>query len=143
MQPEWWKTADADGLPVITAYRLVRATFSYWGLQTIGEKFACSVTRGIVRAAAAQMFCWTDDWYGMSREEVLKFEEDQNKLAMQLTFGTSTGNESQSQHDTEETDNQTNELSDALSAESDTCSSPAPSISTLDSYQLDSSSSTE
>ena len=80
--PEWWKTAEQDGVPVMTAYKVVKTTFKWWGLQTMVEKYACGLCRDIFRNAHAQQFCWTDEYYGMTMEDVIKFEKEQNDLAI-------------------------------------------------------------
>ena len=46
------------------------------------EKYACGLCRDIFRNAHAQQFCWTDEYYGMTMEDVIKFEKEQNDLAI-------------------------------------------------------------
>ena len=66
----------------MTAYKVVTATFKMFGLQTLVEKYACSLCRDIFRNAHAQQVCWVDEYYGMTLEDVEKFEKEQNELAL-------------------------------------------------------------
>jgi len=65
---------DAD--PVMCAYKLVTVEFKWWGLQTKVESFIMGLEAGIFAKLHRQVFCWIDEWHGMSMEEVREYEEE-------------------------------------------------------------------
>ena len=67
---------------MLTAYRVIKAKFAVFGFQTLVERYACKLTRTILRNSSSQTFCWIDDWYDMTLEDVQKYEEEQNRLAI-------------------------------------------------------------
>jgi len=72
LEEGWIKDAD----PVMCAYKLVTVEFKWWGLQTKVENFIMGLESGIFLKFHRQVFCWIDEWYGMSMEEVRKYEEE-------------------------------------------------------------------
>jgi len=60
--------------PVMCCYKLVEIEFKWWGLQTKVESFAHSIERGIFLKFHRQLFCWIDEWFGMSMDEVREWE---------------------------------------------------------------------
>jgi len=70
---EGWKD---DAEPVMCAYKLVTVEFKWWGLQTKVENFIMSMETNIFLRFHKQVFCWLDEWYGMSMEQVREYEEE-------------------------------------------------------------------
>uniref|UniRef100_A0A7S0EYJ1 WW domain-containing protein n=1 Tax=Hanusia phi TaxID=3032 RepID=A0A7S0EYJ1_9CRYP len=61
--------------PVMCAYKLVTCEFDYWPFQHKIEEFMHSYERSIFLNANRSMFCWMDEWHGLSVEEVRLYEE--------------------------------------------------------------------
>lgn len=68
----WTKTQK----PLMCCYKLVRAHFKWWGLQERIEKFIIKQEKRLFTTFHRQVFCWTDRWYGLTMEDVRKFEEE-------------------------------------------------------------------
>lgn len=65
---------DAD--PVMCAYKLVTVEFKWWGLQSRVESFMMSMETNIFLKFHKQVFCWLDEWHGMSMEAVREYEDE-------------------------------------------------------------------
>jgi len=78
LEEGWIEKAD----PVMCAYKLVTVEFKWWGLQTRVENFMMSMETNIFLRFHKQVFCWIDEWYGMSMEQVREFEDE---LRVQMT----------------------------------------------------------
>jgi len=61
--------------PVMCAYKLVTCEFDYWPFQHKIEEFMHSYERSIFLNANRSMFCWMDEWHGLSVEQVRIYEE--------------------------------------------------------------------
>jgi len=72
LESGWIEKAD----PVMCAYKLVTVEFKWWGLQTRVENFMMSMETNIFLKFHKQVFCWIDEWHGMSMEEVRAFEDE-------------------------------------------------------------------
>jgi len=72
LEEGWIEKAD----PVMCAYKLVTVEFKWWGLQTKVENFMMGMETNIFLRFHKQVFCWIDEWYGMSMEEVRAFEDE-------------------------------------------------------------------
>jgi len=68
---EWFKTAT----PVMCCYKLVTVEFKWWGLQTKMQNFMMSFMAGIFARFHRQLFCWIDEWHGMTIEDIREFEK--------------------------------------------------------------------
>jgi len=67
-----WK----EGLePVMCCYKLVTAEFKWWGLQGRVEKFIHRAERRIFTNFHRQVFCWTDQWHGLTMLDIRAIEE--------------------------------------------------------------------
>eukprot|EP00048_Salpingoeca_helianthica_P011288 m.161903 g.161903 ORF g.161903 m.161903 type:complete len:282 (-) comp15201_c3_seq8:3277-4122(-) len=73
-----WQAASQ---PVMCSYKLVEASFEVWGFQTKVEAFVQHVVRDILLVGHAQAVGWLDDWFGMSLEDVRRFEAEQQAEA--------------------------------------------------------------
>lgn len=61
--------------PVMTCYKLVTVEFKWWGLQNRVEKFIQKAERRIFTNFHRQVFCWTDQWYGLTMQDIRDHEE--------------------------------------------------------------------
>lgn len=68
----WLETAD----PIMTCYKTV-SIHCKWGigLQNTLENFLMDKYRSTFLAFHQQIWCWTDEWFGMSMEELRELEE--------------------------------------------------------------------
>lgn len=73
LQEGWLKTVDAK-TPVMCAYKLVTIDFPYFGLRTKVENFLEGYERNLFYTATRQLFCWLDEWFGMSMRDVEDYE---------------------------------------------------------------------
>ncbi|EGG17511.1 phosphatidylinositol transfer protein 2 [Cavenderia fasciculata] len=68
---DWFKTVD----PVMTCYKLVKVEFRYFGLQTKAENIIHKIgVRDVLQKAHRALFCWIDEWFGMTIEDIRKIE---------------------------------------------------------------------
>ncbi|KAG9329625.1 hypothetical protein JZ751_003452 [Albula glossodonta] len=68
-------------MPVMCAYKLCKVEFRYWGMQSKIERFIHDV---MVRAHR-QAWCWQDEWYGLTMEDIRQLElETQLMLAQKM-----------------------------------------------------------
>lgn len=69
---EGWREATQ---PIMCSYKLVRASFEVWGMQTRVEYFIHRCIRDILLLGHRQAFAWIDEWYNMTLEDVRKYEQ--------------------------------------------------------------------
>eukprot|EP01116_Phalansterium_solitarium_P010935 TRINITY_DN26536_c0_g1_i1.p1 TRINITY_DN26536_c0_g1~~TRINITY_DN26536_c0_g1_i1.p1 ORF type:complete len:328 (-),score=106.58 TRINITY_DN26536_c0_g1_i1:82-1065(-) len=69
----WQKEAK----PVMCAYKLLTVKCKIFGLQNKLEKWLVDFEEQIFLRFHKQVFCWQDDWWGMTHEQLLEYE---NKL---------------------------------------------------------------
>ncbi|EGC40083.1 hypothetical protein DICPUDRAFT_91098 [Dictyostelium purpureum] len=66
--------------PVMTCYKLVHVEFRYWGFQTKVESVIQKTgVRDVLLKAHRALFCWIDEWIGLSMKDIRDIEE-QTKL---------------------------------------------------------------
>lgn len=68
-----WQDAAA---PIMTAYKLVVAEFKQWGLQTKVENNIVTSQRAVFLKFHKQVFCWIDEWHGLTMADIRRMEED-------------------------------------------------------------------
>jgi len=68
----WQKTSS----PHMCCYKLVTIQIKIWGLQTKSEEYLMNVEKDIFLSFHKKMFCWLDEWYGLSEEEIKKLVEE-------------------------------------------------------------------
>ncbi|KAF2076177.1 hypothetical protein CYY_002530 [Polysphondylium violaceum] len=77
---EWMNSQDH---PVMCCYKLVTVEFKWFGFQTKVENFMMKIEKDLFTKFHRQVYCWLDDWFGMSMEDVrayeLKVKEDLKK----------------------------------------------------------------
>lgn len=78
--PKNWKT---ETKPVMTSYKYCSVEFRYWGLQTRVESFIHKLAlHDTFLLGHRQAFCWIDEWFGLSMDEVREIEvKSQKELA--------------------------------------------------------------
>uniref|UniRef100_A0A4W6C347 Phosphatidylinositol transfer protein membrane associated 2 n=1 Tax=Lates calcarifer TaxID=8187 RepID=A0A4W6C347_LATCA len=72
--------------PVMCAYKLCKVEFRYWGMQSKIERFIHDVgLRKVMVRAHRQAWCWQDEWYGLTIEDIRQLElETQLALAKKM-----------------------------------------------------------
>lgn len=65
----------------MAAYKLISVEFKWWGLQNKVENFILSFQVEILARFHRKVFCWIDEWYGMSIDDIRAYED---KLAMEM-----------------------------------------------------------
>lgn len=69
-------------------YKLVREKFKWFGLQTRVESLIMTQEERLFRNMHRQLFCWMDEWYGMTMENIRELEA---KTAKELVDELATG----------------------------------------------------
>ncbi|XP_027129492.1 membrane-associated phosphatidylinositol transfer protein 2 isoform X3 [Larimichthys crocea] len=83
--------------PIMCAYKLCKVEFRYWGMQSKIERFIHDVgLRKVMVRAHRQAWCWQDEWYGLTMEDIRQLE-----LETQLALATKMGQFSQPEEATE------------------------------------------
>lgn len=68
---DWRQTCH----PFMTAYKLVVIEFKWWGLQGQVENFIQKQERRIFQLFHRQVFCWIDQWHGLTMEDIRRLED--------------------------------------------------------------------
>ncbi|XP_068594872.1 membrane-associated phosphatidylinositol transfer protein 2 [Brachionichthys hirsutus] len=83
--------------PIMCAYKLCKVEFRYWGMQSKIERFVHDVgLRKVMVRAHRQAWCWQDEWYGLTMEDIRQLE-----LETQLALATKMAQFSQAEEATE------------------------------------------
>lgn len=88
----WAATKDTGGSTpdgkksIMTAYKLCKVEFRYWGFQTRTERFIHdSALRKTMVRAHKQAWCWQDEWVGLTMADIRTMEKEiQQQLAEKL-----------------------------------------------------------
>nr|CAB3264903.1 membrane-associated phosphatidylinositol transfer protein 3 [Phallusia mammillata] len=79
--------------PIMCAYKMCKVEFKYWGMQSKIEKFIHDTgLRKVMLRAHKQAWCWQDEWYGLTIEDIRRLEKE-TQLALQLKFGSTDAEE--------------------------------------------------
>ncbi|KAF2074562.1 hypothetical protein CYY_004144 [Polysphondylium violaceum] len=80
---DWQKSCE----PVMTCYKLVHAEFKYWGFQTKVENVIQKTgVRDVLLKAHRALFCWIDEWFGLTIEDIRRIEEEtKNELQKKIS----------------------------------------------------------
>ncbi|XP_034152132.1 membrane-associated phosphatidylinositol transfer protein 2 isoform X5 [Esox lucius] len=72
--------------PIMCAYKLCKVEFRYWGMQSKIERFIHDVgLRKVMVRAHRQAWCWQDEWYGLTIQDIRLLElETQLALAQKM-----------------------------------------------------------
>lgn len=60
--------------PLMCCYKLVTAEFKMWGFQSKVENFLMKFERGLFYDFHRQVYCWMDEWFGMTMADVREYE---------------------------------------------------------------------
>ncbi|XP_060542142.1 membrane-associated phosphatidylinositol transfer protein 2 isoform X4 [Pantherophis guttatus] len=70
--------------PVMCAYKLCKVEFRYWGMQSKIERFIHDVgLRKVMVRAHRQAWCWQDEWYGLTIEDIRQLEKEAQLMLAQ------------------------------------------------------------
>lgn len=72
LAPEWWKTYNG---PIMCAYKLVRARCNIVMLGSRIEDMIQRQEKRLFTHFHRQVFCWMDQWYGLTLADIRKLEE--------------------------------------------------------------------
>jgi len=60
--------------PLMCCYKLVTAEFKMWGFQGKVESFLMNFERDLFFNFHRQVYCWLDEWFGMTMEDIREYE---------------------------------------------------------------------
>ncbi|XP_023032873.1 protein retinal degeneration B isoform X2 [Drosophila willistoni] len=90
---EYWREVKGKKQPtsrnmsLMTAYKICRVEFRYWGMQTKLEKFIHDIAlRKVMLRAHRQAWAWQDEWHGLTIEDIRELER-QTQLALAKKMG--------------------------------------------------------
>jgi|ERR1711973_38498 len=84
LKESWQQKVD----PLMTCYKLVTAEFKWLGLQSRVENSIMSTEKRVFTLFHRQIFCLIDEWYGLTIEDIRRFEAEVNaKLDRQINEG--------------------------------------------------------
>jgi len=66
----WYKTCE----PHMCCYKLVREKFKWFGIQGRVENLIMHQEERLFRNFHRQLFCWTDEWYGLTMSNIREIE---------------------------------------------------------------------
>jgi hypothetical protein len=73
--------------PLACAYKVVRADFRYFGLQSTVEHHILAQQRELFLKTHANAFCTIDEWHAMSFEDIRRYEESVAKSSSAALAG--------------------------------------------------------
>jgi len=69
-----WKETST---PIMCSYKECAVQLRVWGIQTAGEAYIHKVAlRDVFLSGHRQVFCWLDEWYGKTVDDMRKMEEE-------------------------------------------------------------------
>ena len=63
----------------MTAYKLVTVNFEWFGVQNRMEQFIQNGERRLFTNFHRKLFCWTDEWFGMTMDQIRELELESKK----------------------------------------------------------------
>jgi len=73
LEKDWTRNTQ----PIMTSYKYCSVEFRYWGLQSRIENFIHKAgLRDTFLLGHRQAFCWIDEWFGLSMEDVRRIEDE-------------------------------------------------------------------
>jgi len=86
LQKDW----KENHKPIMCSYKYCSVQLRVWGIQTAGESYIHKVAlRDVFLTGHRQAFCWLDEWYGKTMEDMRKIEDETKaeleKLRAQIT----------------------------------------------------------
>ncbi|XP_025054090.1 membrane-associated phosphatidylinositol transfer protein 2 isoform X5 [Alligator sinensis] len=77
-------TNNPGKYPIMCAYKLCKVEFRYWGMQSKIERFIHDVgLRKVMVRAHRQAWCWQDEWYGLTIEDIRQLEKEAQLMLAQ------------------------------------------------------------
>jgi len=90
LSKDWIKTTT----PIMTEYKLATVEFKVWGLQTKAEAWLQkAMVRDVLLLGHKQAFCWIDEWYGLTMDDIRVIEEETKIMLDKVRNGTLTPEE--------------------------------------------------
>nr|XP_016850235.1 PREDICTED: membrane-associated phosphatidylinositol transfer protein 2 isoform X7 [Anolis carolinensis] len=86
LSEEWIKEHknNSGRSPIMCAYKLCKVEFRYWGMQSKIERFIHDVgLRKVMVRAHRQAWCWQDEWYGLTIEDIRQLEKEAQLMLAQ------------------------------------------------------------
>ncbi|RMZ94908.1 phosphatidylinositol transfer alpha isoform isoform X2 [Brachionus plicatilis] len=84
LKPNWKQTTK----PIMCAYKLVSVEFKWFGFQGRIENFIQTSERRLFTKFHRQLFCWIDEWHGLTMDDIRKIEEQvQKELSKEIKEG--------------------------------------------------------
>jgi hypothetical protein len=85
LAPDWIQSPP-NGL-IMCSYKLIKAEFRYWGLQSRIERLIHDYgLRRVMLRAHRQAWAWQDEWVGLTMEDIRRLEME-TKLILEEKFG--------------------------------------------------------
>ena len=72
--------------PIMCAYKLVTCEFKWFGLQGTVESRIQKAYPRLFRNFHRQVFCWLDQWYGLTIDDIRRLEEQTKKELDEVCF---------------------------------------------------------
>ncbi|XP_075835184.1 membrane-associated phosphatidylinositol transfer protein 2 isoform X6 [Microtus pennsylvanicus] len=77
LSDNWIQEYKKRLLPIMCAYKLCKVEFRYWGMQSKIERFIHDTgLRRVMVRAHRQAWCWQDEWYGLTMENIRELERE-------------------------------------------------------------------
>nr|XP_048303207.1 membrane-associated phosphatidylinositol transfer protein 2 isoform X9 [Myodes glareolus] len=77
LSDNWIQEYKKRLLPIMCAYKLCKVEFRYWGMQSKIERFIHDTgLRRVMVRAHRQAWCWQDEWYGLTMENIRALERE-------------------------------------------------------------------
>uniref|UniRef100_A0A673VGV4 Phosphatidylinositol transfer protein membrane associated 2 n=1 Tax=Suricata suricatta TaxID=37032 RepID=A0A673VGV4_SURSU len=77
LSDNWIEEYKQQVCPIMCAYKLCKVEFRYWGMQSKIERFIHDTgLRKVMVRAHRQAWCWQDEWYGLSMENIRELEKE-------------------------------------------------------------------
>ncbi|XP_014443575.1 membrane-associated phosphatidylinositol transfer protein 2 [Tupaia chinensis] len=77
LSDNWIEEYRRQVSPIMCAYKLCKVEFRYWGMQSKIERFIHDTgLRRVMVRAHRQAWCWQDEWFGLSMENIRELEKE-------------------------------------------------------------------
>ncbi|XP_036870126.1 membrane-associated phosphatidylinositol transfer protein 2 isoform X12 [Manis javanica] len=77
LSDNWIEEHKQQAFPIMCAYKLCKVEFRYWGMQSKIERFIHDTgLRKVMVRAHRQAWCWQDEWFGLSMENIRELEKE-------------------------------------------------------------------
>lgn len=85
LKKDWQKTGEK---PQMMIYKLQTVKFQYWGMQGKVEQWIMkSMVRDVLLLGHKQAFCWMDEWFDLTIDDLRKIEEETKQLLDKIRSG--------------------------------------------------------